>query len=172
MESVLLTMLGESERKERVWDSGSDHSAELDSTLTDLVGQLGTGPFKAGTPQRVKLGQQIAELAVRQEELSKAETKAAGWTWQPTGELFSQWWGRQTTEQRNIWLRTMGVELTWTFEDDAKDPDVSLNLGDLGTLTEQLRPEGSVLRWQDVISKMEPSSGVVIANGVASPAEA
>ncbi|AJW42292.1 Phage integrase, site-specific serine recombinase [Rhodococcus sp. B7740] len=109
MESVLLTMLGASERKERVWDSGSDHSAELaelDSTLTDLVEQLGTGPFKAGTPQRIKLDQRIAELAARQEELSKAETKAAGWTWQATGELFSQWWERQTTEQRNIWLRT------------------------------------------------------------------
>lgn len=53
-------MLGESQRKEQVWDSGSDHSvelAELDSTLTDLVGQLGTGPFKAGTPQRAKLDQ-------------------------------------------------------------------------------------------------------------------
>jgi site-specific DNA recombinase len=58
VESLLLTMLSESELKERLWDSGSDHSAELaelDSTLTDLAGQLGTGPFKAGPPQRVKL---------------------------------------------------------------------------------------------------------------------
>ncbi|OZD00150.1 hypothetical protein CH281_17105 [Rhodococcus sp. 06-221-2] len=170
-ESLLLTMLGESERKERVWDSGSDHSAELaelDSTLTDLVGQLGTGPFKAGTPQRVKLDQRIAELAARQEELAKAETKAAGWTWQPTGELFSQWWERQTTEQRNIWLRTMGVELTWTFDGDEKDPNVHLNLGDLETLTEPLRPEGSVQQWQKLFSEMEPGSGEVIENGAVS----
>ncbi|MBY4206117.1 recombinase zinc beta ribbon domain-containing protein [Rhodococcus fascians] len=47
VESVLLTMLGESARIERHWDSGSDHSAELGTTLTDLV-----GPFKAGTPHR------------------------------------------------------------------------------------------------------------------------
>jgi site-specific DNA recombinase len=169
VESLLMTMLGASERKERVWDSGSDHSAELaemDSTLTDLVGQLGTGPFKAGTPQRVKLDQRIVELAARHEELSKAETKAAGWTWQPTGELFSQWWERQTTEQRNIWLRTMGVELTWTFDGEAKDPNVNLSLGDLETLTEQLWPEGSVQQWQEVLSQMEPGTGGVIENGV------
>ncbi|OZE26572.1 recombinase family protein [Rhodococcus sp. 05-2254-6] len=155
VESLLLTMLGESERKERVRDSGSDHSAELaelDSTLTDLVEQLGTGPFKAGTPQRIKLDQRIAELAARQEELSKAETKAAGWTWQPTGELFSQWWERQTTEQRNIWLRTMGVELTWTFDGDEKEPNVRLNLGDLETLGEQIRFRGAAAMWGDVLS--------------------
>ncbi|WP_237168690.1 recombinase family protein [Prescottella equi] len=155
--TLVLGMLGESERKERVWDSGSDHSAELaelDSTLTDLVGQLGTGPFKAGTPQRIKLDQRIAELAARQEELAKAETKAAGWTWQPTGELFSDWWERQTIEQQNVWLRTMGVELTWTFDGDAKEPNVRLDLGDLETLTKQLNPAGSVQEWQKVFDAM------------------
>ncbi|WP_179273612.1 MULTISPECIES: hypothetical protein [unclassified Rhodococcus (in: high G+C Gram-positive bacteria)] len=48
--------------------------------MTDLIGQLGTGPFKGATPQKAKLEQRIAELAARQEGLSKAETKAAGWT--------------------------------------------------------------------------------------------
>ncbi|AJW42293.1 hypothetical protein NY08_4291 [Rhodococcus sp. B7740] len=46
----------------------------------------------------------------------------------------------------------MGVELTWTFEDDAKEPNVKLNLGDLETLTEQLNPQGAVLGWQSAIS--------------------
>jgi site-specific DNA recombinase len=62
VESILLQMLGESERLERVWDSGSDHSAELaevNETLTDLTSQLGTGVFRSGTPQRVKLNQRI-----------------------------------------------------------------------------------------------------------------
>ncbi len=84
-------MLGKSERLERVWDSGSDHSAELaevDATLSDLVGLLGLGEFRAGTPQRVKLNHRITELAARQEELSGRALKPAGWTWEPTGEKF------------------------------------------------------------------------------------
>ena len=46
VEGTILRMLGESERLERVWDSGSDHSAELaeiNARLVDLTGQLGTG---------------------------------------------------------------------------------------------------------------------------------
>lgn len=78
--------------------------------------------------------------------------------WQPTGVLFLQWWERQTTEQRNIWLRTMGVELTWRFDGDSNDPNVKLELGDLETLTEQLRPVGSVRQWQQVLAKIEPGT--------------
>jgi site-specific DNA recombinase len=112
----LLDMLGDSERLERVWDSGSDHSAELaeiNETLADLTGLLGTGPYKSGTPQRLKLNQRINELAARQDELSRETVKPAGWTWRPTGENFGEWWDRQDTEGRNVWLRSMGVRLTW-----------------------------------------------------------
>ena len=44
VETLLLGMLGTSERLERVWDSGSDHLAELaeiNDTLVDLTGLLG-----------------------------------------------------------------------------------------------------------------------------------
>ena len=155
--TLVLTMLGDSERMERTWDSGSDHSAELaelDATLTDLTGQLGTGPFKAGTPQRARLDQRISELASRQEELVKVETMAAGWSWEPTGEMFSEWWERQTLEQRNVWLRTMGISLRWTFEDGAKEPNVQIDLGDLVTLSKELRPRGAVTEWQNVFEAM------------------
>jgi site-specific DNA recombinase len=112
----LLNLLGDSERLERIWDSGSDHSAELteiNEALADLTGLLGTGPYKAGTPQRLKLNHRITELAARQEELSKETVKPAGWTWQPTGEEFGKWWERQDTEGRNVWLRSMGIRLSW-----------------------------------------------------------
>ena len=33
--------------------------AEVNETLTDLTSQLGTGVFRSGTPQRVKLNQRI-----------------------------------------------------------------------------------------------------------------
>jgi site-specific DNA recombinase len=113
----LLDTLEDSERLERIWDSGSDNSAELNDineTLADLTGLLSTGPYKAGTPQRVALDRRITDLAARQEMLSSETVKPAGWTWKPTGELFSDWWTRQDTEARNVWLRSMGVRLTWT----------------------------------------------------------
>jgi site-specific DNA recombinase len=119
---ALLDRLGNSERLERVWDSGSDHSAELseiDAALSDLVGLLGTGPYKAGTPQRVRLNHRITELAARQEELSKETVKPAGWTWRGTGEKFADWWSRQDTEAKNVWLRSMGVRLTWETNEGA-----------------------------------------------------
>jgi site-specific DNA recombinase len=37
----------------------------------------------------------------------------AGWTWQPTSEKFGEWWDLQDTEGRNVWLRSMGIRLTW-----------------------------------------------------------
>lgn len=112
----LLGMLGKRERLERVWDTGSDHSAELsaiNSTLEDLVGVLGTGDFKAGTPQRERLNQRISDLATRQAELSQEAVRPAGWVWKPAGELFGSWWASQGVIERNVWLRSMGVKLTW-----------------------------------------------------------
>ncbi len=151
IESILLGMLGESERLERVWDSGSDNSAELaeiDAALSDLVGLLGLREFRAGTPQRVKLNHRITELAARQEELSAETVKPAGWTWQPTGETFRAWWARQGTTERNVWLRSMGVRIEFAGR------DTSLDLGDIFALTEQMNASGPVADWQKVLTAM------------------
>jgi len=114
VEETILRMLGTSERLERVQGSGSDHSAELadiNETLTDLTGLLGSGAYRAGTPQRIKLNKRISGLAARQAELSTETVKPAGWTWQPTGEKFADWWDRQDTTARNIWLRSMNIRM-------------------------------------------------------------
>lgn len=154
-------MLGESERLERVWDSGLDHSAELaevDAMLADLVDLLGTGEFKAGTPQRVRLNHRITELAARQEELSRQTVKTAGWTWEPTRELFGSWWASQGVQERNRWLRSMGVRLEW------RDDRVHLDLGDIFGLTQQLIASGPVVGLRNVLSTMTEHdvAGVVV----------
>jgi len=112
----LLNDFGHIDRPERVWDSGSDHSSELaevNDMLTDLTGLLGSGDYRAGTPQRLALNQRISGPAARQSELSAATVKPAGWTWQPTNEKFSEWWERQDTEARNVWLRSIGIRVTF-----------------------------------------------------------
>lgn len=135
----LLELLGDSERLTRLWDSGSDHSAELaevNDTLADLTGLLGTGPYRAGTPQRTALDRRIAELARRQEQLSTEAVRPAGWTWQPTGELFADWWEGQDVTGRNVWLRSMGVRFTF---DERAGRMWSIHLGDLADVEESLR---------------------------------
>ncbi|WP_083063999.1 recombinase family protein [Mycobacterium arosiense] len=151
VERILLGMLGKSERLERVWDAGSDHSAELaeiDATLEDLVAVLGSGDFRAGTPQRITLNRRISELAKRQAELSAQAVKPAGWTWEPTGELFGDWWARQDITQRNVWLRSMNVRLEF------QRGQVSLDLGDVLKLTEHLKATGPAADWLAVFEAM------------------
>lgn len=145
----LLDIFGDSERLERVWESGSDNSAELaeiDAELVDLTSQLGTPAFRAGTPQRIKLNQRITELATRQAELSAEAVKPAGWTWRGTGELFRDWWNRQDTEARNIWLRSMNIRFTF----DTAALTWHTDWGDLKQYEEQLRLGESaqnVVKW-------------------------
>lgn len=102
----MLDLLGDSERLERVWDSGSDHSAELaeiDAELVDRTSLIGTAAFRSGAPQRAELDRRIDALADRQAELSALAVKtAAGWTLKPTGEKFSDWWDQQDTEGRIV----------------------------------------------------------------------
>jgi site-specific DNA recombinase len=151
VEGIILRLLGESERLERVWDSGSDHSAELaelDTTLADLTDQLGIGVFTRGTPQRARLDARIAALAARQAELSAEAVKPAGWTWKGTGQRFADWWEAQDITGRNVWLRSMNVRLTFDRE------RFYLDLGNLEQLTEQMIARGPVAEWQKTFATM------------------
>ncbi|MGE2737354.1 recombinase family protein [Mycolicibacterium vaccae] len=160
VETLILGMLGTSERLERVWDSGSDHSAELaeiNDTLADLTSLLGTGSYKAGTPQRLKLNERIQALAARQAELSAETVKPSGWRWQPTGEKFADWWDRQDVSARNVWLRSMGIRLDFEYKPDDPSPDLRLDLGDLGTLTQQMEAGGPAAQWREAFETMAES---------------
>ncbi|MGU3651198.1 recombinase family protein [Mycolicibacterium sp. A43C] len=117
IERRVLQNMGPMERQQRVWFAGNDHTSELDEvneTLADLADQLGTPAFKRGTPQRERLDKRIAALTERQAELASMPAQPAGWRYEPTGELFSEWWEEQDTEARNVWLRQMGFRVVWT----------------------------------------------------------
>ncbi|SSA20670.1 integrase [Rhodococcus jostii RHA1] [Mycolicibacterium parafortuitum] len=174
VERSLLRVLGESERMERVWDAGSDHSAELaevNDRLVDLTSLLGSGPYRAGTPQRQALDRQIASLAARQEELSAEAVRPAGWTWKPTGEKFADWWNRQDTTARNIWLRSMNIRLDFWCSAGANGrievERLNLDLGDLFKLTEQMVPKGRASDWAGVFAHMQDNdiAGIEVRDG-------
>ena len=117
-----------------------------------------TVEYRAGTPQRVALNQLIADLADRQAELSSETVKPAGWTWQPTGEKLGDWWARQDTTARNVWLRSMNIRMGFwcsTGSNGRVDVDrVNLDLGDLFELTRQMNAGGPVAEWQAVLNAM------------------
>lgn len=121
VERHVLENMGPLERRQRVWFSGNDHTDELsevNEVLADLADQLGTGMFKRGTPQRERLDKRIAALTERQAELSSTPSEPAGWRYEPTGELFSDWWEAQDDEAKNIWLRQMGFRWEWSSRSD------------------------------------------------------
>lgn len=170
VEASVLGLLGESERMTREWDSGADHSQELadvDAELLDLTSTLGTGAFRAGTPQRALLTERIQTLAARQQELQRQEVRPAGWTWQGTGVSFADWWSEQDVQARNIWLRSMGVRLTFTKR-EGKDPRFKLDLGDLETMTEQLDAKGAAAGYSQLFAAMTENgvAGIEIRDGV------
>ncbi|WP_124712547.1 hypothetical protein [Mycolicibacterium nivoides] len=108
--------MGPLERRQRVRFSGKDHTdelAEVNELLADLTDQLGTGMFKRGTPQRAKLDHRTAALSERQAELSSTPSEPAGWRYEPTGEIFADWWEAQDTEARNVWLRQINFRVVW-----------------------------------------------------------
>ncbi|QIS01280.1 recombinase family protein [Nocardia brasiliensis] len=143
---ALLMIAGDSERMVRTWEPGEDHAAELadvDELLTDLTGQVGTGPYKRGTPQRAALDARISELAERREVLAAIPSRPSGWTYRGTGEMLSDWWERQTVMERNVFLRSNNVRV-WFKR--GKENNSYVDLGDLRELTKDMVPGPTVSR--------------------------
>lgn len=151
VEGLIVRLLGDSERLEKVWDAGSDNSAELaeiNAELVDVTSLIGSPAYRVGTPQRTALDARIEALAARQEALSAKDVRPARWTWAPTGEKFADWWVRQDTTARNVWLRSMNVKLTYDRE------GINLELGDIFALTEQINATGPVAGYRKILQKI------------------
>lgn len=142
---TILKVIGETERLERVWEQGSDNTdelAEVDALLVDLVNLLGTGPFKAGTPQRTQLNARIAELTTRQEALNAMPRTPSGWRWEPTGEKFADWWNRQDNEGKNAYLRRMGVTVGFIYPMEKsyrQSPRLFVELGEINAMLAEVK---------------------------------
>ncbi len=123
VERLVDALVGDGDRLERRWVQGTD-GAELDdvnATLADLTGLLGSGIYRAGSAQRAALDARIAALAARQLELESQTAVQSGWRYEPTGEKFRTWFGKLSVTEKNVWLRQCGVRLVvepsgWGFE--------------------------------------------------------
>lgn len=152
VEGAVLAYLGDSIRLERVWDSGSDNSAELaeiEIQLLDMTDAIGTPAFRRGTPQREKLLATMSEIEARREKLAAEAVKRAGWEWIPTVEKFADWWKRQDVAARNIWLRSNGIRFDFNGERKAH-----LGMGALDELLKRLEPGDTAKKWQERFAAM------------------
>jgi site-specific DNA recombinase len=152
VEAAVLAYLGDSIRLERVWDSGSDNSAELaeiETRLLDMTDAISTPAFRRGTPQREKLLTMMGEIEARREKLAAQAVKRAGWEWRPTGEKFADWWKRQDVAARNIWLRSNGIRFDFNGGNNAH-----LDMGALDELLKQLAPGATARKWQEGFADM------------------
>jgi site-specific DNA recombinase len=152
VETAVLAYLGDSIRLERVWDSGSDNSAELaeiEARLLDMTDAISTSAFRRGTPQREKLLTMMSEIEARREKLAAQKVKKAGWEWSPTGEMFADWWKSQDVPARNIWLRSNGIR--FHFDGEKK---IQLEMGTLEELLKQLAPGETARRMREGFVEM------------------
>lgn len=166
VERQILQSMGPMERKRRVWFAGNDTTdelAEVNELLADLTDQIGVGMFKRGTPQRAKLDQRIAALTTRQAELSSVPAQPAGWRYEPTGEVFSEWWEASDDEAKNIWLRQMCFRYEWVSHSDERgrvvvdrfkqvgdlemDLDANVLLGPLGDIVTAMSDPANIATW-------------------------
>ena len=144
VEDSILSLMGDSERLQRVWNPGEDNAAELaevEARLTDRTGLTGVGVYKAGTPQRASLDALIAADAKLYEKLKASTPRPAGWSWEPTGETFAEWWATLDTTERNVYLRSMGVKVTYDKREELK---FNLELGEMRKMAEQVAVTGTI----------------------------
>ncbi len=146
VEKNILGLIGSSERKEKVWHPGSDHSAELaeiNAELVDLTGLIGSPAYRTGSPQRTALDARIEALASRQEQLERQEVTQAGWDWVGTGEVFGEWWAGLDKAEKCQWLRSMNV--TVRFDRDRR---LKFEFADLRRMLEWVDAYGSPVEVQ------------------------
>ena len=152
VEAAVLAYLGDSFRLERVWDSGSDNSAELaeiETQLLDMTDAIGSPGFRRGSPQREKLLTTMDELEARRQWLAAQAVKKPGWEWKPTDEKFADWWNHQDVSGRNIWLRSNDIRFEFNGEKRAH-----LGMGALDELLKQLAPGPTATKWQESFAEM------------------
>lgn len=139
--TMLLDTFGSSERQIRTWDPGEDSSAELEEVnlaLEDLTNLVASPAYRAGTPQRERLDSRITELAQRQEELEANPVRPAGWSYQGSGELFSDWWQRLGVVEQNRFLRETGVRATGISPKGRGDAKIHAEFGDIPSMVKDL----------------------------------
>ncbi|ABG98327.1 possible integrase [Rhodococcus jostii RHA1] len=153
VEESILVLMGDSERLAHVWNPGEDNASELaevEARLADRTGLIGVGAYKAGTPQRATLDTLIEADAKLYERLKAATPRPAGWTWEPTGETFAEWWAALDTGARNVYLRNMGVRVTYDKRpvpeqvSAGEKPRVHLELGEVRKMAEQVAVTGTI----------------------------
>ena len=161
IEKLVLGTVGSAYRLERTWEPGEDIAGQIEevsATLADLTDQLGKPLFKPGTPHRAQLEQNIQKNADRLEELQAAGPSEGGWKYEPTNDLFSDWWAGLTVVEKNLFLRDAEVRAVMTRPKgkSAPAPSWDIELGNVDRMVAGYEPaEGSTAWLSREVSKWD-----------------
>lgn len=114
VEDAFLEVHADRKVKARVWQAGSDHSAELDQTnrtIESLRADRAAGLFP--TPQDEQMFRaQMSALIAKREALSGLPIVKAGWVEIETDQTYAEVWPPATPEERRTLLVDAGILLT------------------------------------------------------------
>ncbi|MBZ4534505.1 recombinase family protein [Mycobacterium avium] len=125
----------------RIWQAGSDHSAELEqtnATIESLREDRLLGLYATERDQET-YRRQMAALIAKRAALERTPIVKAGWIDQKTDETYSEVWPKSTPEQRRKLLTDAGVILTITR------PNIFEVYTDLGRLLGESPTGGELL---------------------------
>lgn len=171
VEEMVLDLMRDSYRREKIWHEGEDHSdeaIELEARLEELIPLLGTGPYKAGSRQYELLQGQITTVSERLEELDKAEIRPPSWTWADTDELFSDWWAGATVQEKNAYLRTAGVRVEYKNDLPRKrgdNPHINFIIEDVGAFHKDYGESDAIKNVKRLLEEVPAGHTVHLKNG-------
>jgi DNA invertase Pin-like site-specific DNA recombinase len=116
----------------RVWQVGSDNSAELEQTLRTIEAlreDRTLGLFTSEEDQQV-FRSQMSALVAKRDLLSAAPTVKSGWVKTLTDQTYDQVWPSATSEERRQMLIDAGVVLWVTNKNDYYVGDLDALLGE------------------------------------------
>lgn len=140
LESALLGEIGHLERMESTTTIDGSRAAKLaviDGKMNQLLKELQQDEISA-----VAYASQVASLAQEREKVTSQEGPKPVTVWTGTGESYTDWWQRSSTDERREFLKKHKVKAYFRPDVLAIDP---------GDLIENIRQQG--VSWRDVPAK-------------------
>jgi site-specific DNA recombinase len=153
VEQEFLRIHADRKVKARVWQDGSDHSAELEQTtktIEALREDRALGLFSSPEDEHM-FRQQMTALITKRESLARVPVVKAGWVSVETDQTYGQVWPQATPEERRKLLTDAGVLLTVTRP----------NIAEIFVDLDKLLGEGPTAEHIDELLVLGPHMGTI-----------
>jgi site-specific DNA recombinase len=109
VEERLLFEIGDTERRERIYVPGTDHSEALSAVLTAMEATRQEKDMGLYDGDDEGYFSRLERLTARRRELEALPPSEAGWRWESLGETYGQAWEKMDAAERRAMLLNSGV---------------------------------------------------------------